>query len=699
MIARKAHREVSRPVGRVHRTRFAPLATATITVLALMLVTTPATAATAPSADSTGTGTVTNLAHLDFLLDSVPLKSNVPGHETFDQAAAPTAEALWVYANRNDDGTFTRVGGGDVTDTARGYYGQGAFDADDIARAAVVYVRDWHQTKSIDSKQHAYGLLRDLTYLQTSSGPNAGNVVLWQQSDGTLNPSPTPSDSPDPSDSANSFWLARTIWALGEAYPVFRETDPAFGAFLLDRLHLAIDALNRGTLADYGTWQRVNGATVPGWLISGSTGGSAEALLGLTAAYTAEPNDPAVRTAAFQLAKGVAGMASGDAQHWPFGAFLSSTTSRSVWNAWAGLAPAALSNAGVVFHRADWQHTAQTATAQFAAQVLASGGPDNGWTPTPFDTTQIAYGVDSLVESLVTVGDNTGDTGMLSLAAIAAGWFFGANPANTPTYDPATGVCVDGISASAVVNRNCGAESTIHTDLALLVLDAHRDARAIAVGLTSRSTVDGITTVEAESGHRTGGARILTPAQAWTGSANWSGGAYVDAPLWSTVSVDVTTSRPSNVYPVVNQPASPAGWTLWTALGNRRSPSLLGVTTNGSAGPQGIAPTASVLRPLSLARTIGPGTTTVTAVVLGSIQLDALLVQPVISHLRVDGPRGRDLYVSATTRPAVERLVLRNTATAQQFDDRGHLVSTVALPEGAVEVAVAPGGFTVVATG
>ena len=58
--------------------------------------------------------------------------------------------------------------------------------------------------------------------------PTNGNVVLWMQPDGTLNPSPTPTEEPDPSDSGPSYWLARTIWALGEGYAAFRGADPAF---------------------------------------------------------------------------------------------------------------------------------------------------------------------------------------------------------------------------------------------------------------------------------------------------------------------------------------------------------------------------------------------------------------------------------------------------------------------------------------
>ena len=121
---------------------------------------------------------VTNLSHLTFLLDSVPLLPAVAGHTTYQQASQPSAQAPWVYANSEGDGTYQRVGGGNITDAAKGWYAQGAFDADDIARSAVVYLRDWAQNKTASSEQHAYELLRELTYLQDSSGPDAGNIVL-----------------------------------------------------------------------------------------------------------------------------------------------------------------------------------------------------------------------------------------------------------------------------------------------------------------------------------------------------------------------------------------------------------------------------------------------------------------------------------------------------------------------------------------
>ena len=221
--------------------------------------------------------TLTNLAHLDFLTDTVTPPSQ-PGHTTYRLDSEPAVGVLWVYANHLDNGTYERTGGG-AYDAVHNTYGQGAFDADDLARAAVVYLRHWTQFGDPHSRGAAYQLLRGLTYLQTATGPNAGNVVLWMQPDGSLNPSPTPADTPNPSDSGAAYWLARTIWALGEGYSDLRDTDPNFASFLKDRLDLAIGALNREVLIQYGHYQLVDGVRMPAWLVTGGADASSEAVL------------------------------------------------------------------------------------------------------------------------------------------------------------------------------------------------------------------------------------------------------------------------------------------------------------------------------------------------------------------------------------------------------------------------------------
>jgi hypothetical protein len=675
------------------------MAVSAVGALAIAGIAIPGLAASAasPAAPATSTAKLTNLAHLDFLLGTVPLLPGVANHTTYNAATETTAQAPWVYANHEVDGSFERVGGGDITDAAKGYYAQGSYDADDISRSAVVYLRDWKQNHTASSEQHAYELLRELTYLQDSSGPNAGNVVLWQQSDGTLNPSAIPVDIPNPSDSAESFWLARTVWALGEGYAEFTTANPSFATFLRARLDLAVAALNRQSLAAYGSYVEANGVKVPSWLIGGSAGASAEAVLGMAAYVAANPADATVKTALRESATGIAAMSSGSTTQWPFGAILPETDAQTFWHAWAGMAPAALTEAASALHRPDLERAAVAATAGFTAQLLASGGPDNGLTPTPSDTSQIAYGTDSLVESLLTTADATGDTGLDALAAVAAGWYFGANPANAPAYDSATGACIDGISAAGDINTNCGAESTIHTELSMLALDAHPAVKAVAESLTSKTAVQGMTVIEAESGTLTGPASVATPASVWTGSANWSGGMYVQAGSGATVTLTVPAlAGAANVYPIVNRGIAPAGTTAWSAAAGV-STTPLGATPNGGVGAQGIAPTATELHPLTLRGAAPARTTTLTAKVAGTAQIDAVLLQPIVSHLGLTGSKGAfDLYVSASTRQTSSTVATNRGAIITSYDARGRLVRRSAASGPTTRIVISAGGFSTV---
>ena len=617
----------------------------------------PASATAAPSA-------LTNLAHLNFLGDTTTPPTQA-GHTTYRLADEPSIGVLWTYADRRDDGHYDRIGGGSY-DAATNTYSQGAYNADDIARASVVYLRHWRSTGDPDSRSRAYGLLRGLTYLQTASGPDAGNVVLWMQPDGTLHPSALPPEQPDPSDSGASYWLARTIWALGEGYADFRSVDREFAGFLKSRMDLAVGALNREVLVRYGQYQVVDGVRVPAWLIVDGADASAEAVLGLSA-YVQAGGGGTARSALTKLAEGIADMpGSSSAGEWPYGAILPWAVSRSDWHAWAAQMPSALARASVVLHRPDLLRPAVTDTAVFTPYLLTAGGPDNGWLPTPIDRTQIAYGADARVESLVATASATGSGGLHDLAGIAAGWFFGANTAGTPMYDPATGRTFDGVSGDGVVNRNSGAESTIHGLLTMLALDADPSLAVIARHSASIEHRESTTLVEGESA--TGGT-VVTPESAWTGESQWSGGKYLSVTSTATWSLPAA-DQPRLVSPVVNQVPG-GGSTTWSADGHR-----LG-TVDGSVGPQGVSPAPGALLPVTLPKTVAPGVHTLTAIGAGSV--DAVLLRPEVSQVVYDhtavlqsaaaGPRTRTVtvpsgvYVSVTTYDGRGRTVARATAT------------------------------------
>jgi hypothetical protein len=651
--------------------RLRALATSVLIGLSIVV---PASAAQADPAP------LTNLAHLNFLGDTVSPPAQA-GHTTYRLDREPSVGVLWTYADRREDGHYDRIGGG-AYDPATNTYSQGAFNSDDLARAAVVYLRHWRQTRDPASRDHAYGLLRGLTYLQTTSGPNAGNVVLWMQPDGTLNPSAEPVELPDPSDSGPSYWLARSVWALGEGYAAFRGTD--FGDFLRTRLDLAIAALDRQVLSKYGTWQTVDGVRVPAWLVVDGADASAEAVLGL-AAYVSAGGGRAARTALARLAEGVAALGSeGQAGSWPYGAVLPWALSRSDWHGWASQMPAALARASAVLHRPDLGRPAVADSATFSPYLLTAGGPDNGWLPTPIDRTQIAYGVDSRVQSLLATAELTGSSGLRELAGVTAGWFFGANASGQPAYDPATGRTVDGVSGDGVVNRNGGAESTIHGLLTMLALDASPPLARAARAASGAGHREATTLVEGESA--TGG-EVVTPESAWTGESQWSGGTYVrladDRAEWTVP----PSGQPRLVAPVVDKVPG-YGRTAWSAGGTR-----LG-TVDSAGAPQGASPAPGALLPVTLRTTLPAGATSLTATATGTSTVDAVLLRPEVTQV-VYGHTALLQSAAAGPRTRTVTLPVAAKVTILGYDGRGTLVDQRTVTGTTVPARVAAGGFTV----
>jgi hypothetical protein len=655
------------------------------------------TVGSAPASAATTTP-LTNLAHLDWLGATVTPRDQAD-HTTYRLTEEPSLSVLWTYADLQSDGTYRRVGGG-VYHAGTNTYGQGAFNADDLSRAAVVYLRHWKQTGSTDSRQHAYGLLRSLTYLQTASGPNQGNVVLWMQPDGTLNRSAVPAELPDPSDSDAAYWVARTIWALGEGYAAFRTTDPAFAAFLRARLDLAIAAVNREVLDAYGTFHLIDGKRVPAWLIADGGDASSEAMLGL-AAYVDAGGGSAARDTLRKLAKGVAVLGGGDARTWPFGAVLPFAMSISIWHAWGADMPSGLARAGQALGDPSLVKPAIADSAIFTPWLLTSGGPDNGRMPTRNDGTQIAYGADARVEGLFATAYASGRPGLRTLAGVAASWFFGANPAGVATYDPATGITFDGINPDRIVNHNSGAESTIHGLLTMLALDANPKAAAIARTATIRERV-GTTVVQGENATLTPGATAVVAG--WTGEAGYGGTGY--AALGNGAGARFTLPAGLGravVLPVVNlQPGSTAVTTVRTGGG-----SLLGRVASGDIGAQGDSAAPGALLPVTLPNTLPAGTPTLTATTAASgsdvAMLDSVMVEPVVSrYVLGSADHGTALLRSADTsanwttvavpghgRLAVE--VYDSTGALRERSQPGSATTQT------VTVHVLAGGFTLVA--
>lgn len=550
------------------------------------------------------------------------------------------------------------------------------------------------------SRQAAYGLLRGLTFLQTISGTNAGNVVLWMQPDGTLNPSADPVELPDPSDSGPSYWLARTVWALGEGYAIFRTLDSAFAAFLRERLELAIAALERQVLVRYGVWNIVDGHRVPAWLIVAGADATSEAVLGLAAYVSAGGSAPARRALA-RFAEAIAAMAAGDTRTWPFRALLPWGESISDWHAWGAQMPSALATASAVLRSPRLLEPAIGDAAGFTPLLMTAGGPDNGWLPAPIDRTQIAYGVDARLQGLLAVASTAKRPGLRQVAAFVGAWYFGANRAGQVMYDSATGRTYDGISGDGVVNRNSGAESTIHGLLSMLALDAHPSlaTQARTLGPATR-TLSGLHTLEAESGVLSTGATIVTPPSPWTGESQWSNNSYVAFTSDSTATWPLPPSdQPQLALPIVDLTRDPhAGQTTWST-----NSTPLGSINHGTAGPQGTSPTPGALLPRTIPALLPPHaphlTATASSAVLQPLRVDAVLLLPLVSRLQLTSPSATAiLLTSVDTHPRSHPIALASTrrSVISAYDSTGALKTRFTTTAQTFNAPVSPGGFTVI---
>ncbi len=671
------------------------VATAVVLAASLALPSPPVIARPAPPARAADTSRppLANLAHLDWL--GVPVNPPTQArHTTYRLGSQPRIGTLWTYAELGGSGNYRHVGGG-TYDPATNTWSQGAFNADDMTRAAVVYLRHWQATGARSSRRSAYQMLRGVTYLQTATGSNAGNVVLWMQPDGTLNRSAEPVELPDPSDSDASYWLARTIWALGEGYAAFRDVDPAFASFLRERLELAIDAVDRQVLDRYGEFLNIDGQRTPAWLIVDGADATAEAILGLSA-YLGAGGSRHARVVLSKLAQGVAELSGGDARTWPFGAVRPWALSRSVWHAWSSQMPAALAQASVALGKPSLARSAIKDSFTFDPWLLTSGGPDQGRLPTRGDASQIAYGVDSRIQSLIATADVTGRDAGRRLAGIFAAWYFGANPAGEAMYDPATGRTFDGISAEGEINRNSGAESTIHGLLSMIALDQNRDIAALARTAVIEKRV-GTTTRQAEDASLEGDALVVEPTDRWTGESLFGGSGYVELGSGGSLSFGLNPARRKLVIPVFNLEPGSTAVTTFDIPGR-----TLGEVRSGDIGRQGASPARGALLPVTLPKTLPVGMNRLTATARQAgpesrAIVDAVMLQRLVSRLVLSNRgHGTALLTSAARQPQRERVTLagRGIARVESYDGRGRLVEVHLARTKRIGVTVPAGGFT-----
>ncbi|WP_456408170.1 hypothetical protein [Caldithrix abyssi] len=346
--------------------------------------------------------------------------------------------------------------------------GEGLICVDDVARAAIVYLRYGHYYKDEAALKKADALMRTILYLQAPNGCFFNFITAEGKIQKELkNSKPLP-----------NWWTWRALWALAE----YTYWNRQHGSTLLDSVQTAVQKVLPHVQAlteAEGQWQTINGFKIPLWLPQKYAADQGGLLVkALTSLYKAEKDEKVLKLIR-QLSDGLLAMQVRDERSPFYGAFLSW---QNVWHAYGNIQADALFDAFEATGDSAYFKAALLELRHFypvlkARNFLRSAKlqNDNGRV-TVIDQKQfeqIAYDFRPMVWAALHAWRLTGEAEFLQLAVDLSAWFGGENLAGVKMYDPQTGRCFDGIISPKKVNLNSGAESTIEALLALL--EAEKD--------------------------------------------------------------------------------------------------------------------------------------------------------------------------------------------------------------------------------
>lgn len=392
-----------------------------------------------------------NLAHLDHLYVPVSFGAGVP------------AAGVYIYSEAPD---YHVVEAG----------GEGFTCVDDVARAALVYLRSSKFATDTAIQSKTYSLVRFLLEMQS---PN-GYFYNFVYSTGLINKFGTTSIN-----NAN-WWSWRALQALSEAGPIIKDRDLQ----LYNRIQLSVTNLVdriKTDLVNLPATTHINlGVVVPEWLPAGSgTDQAALLVIGLIPYATAN-NDAVIRTYIKKLADGIVMMQKGGANQYPYSCTLSW---ENTWHAYGSDQAFALLKAGSFLQDTSYSNKGLAEVDNFYPWLLQNGYKSsfaiqgNGITfqvQSQNSYEQIAYGIRPMVFASIEAYQLTGQAKYADIAGHLAAWFLGANETNSNMYDKSTGRCFDAISSAGNINHNSGAESTIE---ALLTFQRVESIAAVKAAL------------------------------------------------------------------------------------------------------------------------------------------------------------------------------------------------------------------------
>ncbi len=174
---------------------------------------------------------------------------------------------------------------------------------------------------------------------------------------------PTSVNDPD-------WWSWRALQALTEAGPVIKSGNPTLFALTDAAVHKLVAQLKTDFAYLPETTSVASGIVVPTWLPAGSGTDQSSVLLQGLINYCKANNDTAIVSFIRKLADGIVSMQQGDANDFPYDAFLSWS---NTWHAYGNVQAYALMQAGIFLQDTVYTDRAMTEVDNFYPWLLQNG--------------------------------------------------------------------------------------------------------------------------------------------------------------------------------------------------------------------------------------------------------------------------------------------------------------------------------------
>lgn len=354
-----------------------------------------------------------NIDHLEFLRDEFKIEE--------DQTTG-----YWIYADRLSDSSYKKL---DAP-------GEGATCIDDVARAAIFYLRflekdyenEFYQIRSKEA-------LDFVLSLQLSDGSYYNFVFP----DGTINKN-GPTSRP-----GGNWWAARAFWATALGARIFRNINSEYSKKLARSAKKTYKLLSEFTTAS---------------LLQGYTDMSSVMLLGMVELEKYDHSD--------ELVSVIKEMGIAIASNLVTDGFIAGLFDEGKngfdWHGWGSRQIEALGAAYLVTGDKYFLDIAEKAL-QFSGNLIISVGPVYSISKYVSTYPQLAYAAECYVNSAKAIYEITSNEEYALLAILAADWFLGLNKLNQPMIGN-SGQGFDGLEITHR-NLNSGSESTICSLLAL----------------------------------------------------------------------------------------------------------------------------------------------------------------------------------------------------------------------------------------